>query len=351
MESGKDGYMKAGVLFAKNDIRYVNWEEPAVGKGQVKVRVKACGICGSDVPRVLGEEAHFYPIILGHEFSGEICEVGEGVENVSEGDHVIGIPLLPCMECEDCRNGHYALCKNYMFVGSKRSGAFADYVVLPQENVLKIDRSIHFDAAALFEPSTVALHGLQCIDFEAGKKVAILGIGAIGIFAVQWARILGAGEIAAFDVDDDRLRLAGEMGADVVINTNKEDTLPDGYDYVIETAGQPETIKSCFRLMKSKGKICCIGTPHRDFEFPWKTWENLNRKEGLVTASWMSYSAPFPGKEWHMTAEHLADGSLKFTENLIHARMPMEQIREAFELYKVPGQVKGRIILTNYAEE
>ena len=343
--------MKAGVVFGKDDIRYTDWEEPAVGEREVKINMRACGICGSDVPRVLGDEAHYYPIILGHEFSGEVSAVGSGVTRVKPGDHVIGIPLIPCMECEDCKNGNYALCKHYSFVGSRRNGAFAEYVVLPEENVLKIDDSIPFRAAALFEPSTVALHGLRCIDFQPGKRTAVLGVGAIGILAVQWARILGAKEIVAFDVEDSRLDLALELGADRVVNTRKISELPAGFDYVLETAGQPETIKTCFKIVGNKGEICCVGTPHRDFQFEWKTWEQLNRKEALVTASWMSYSAPFPGDEWRMTAKCLADGTLRFTDKVIHGEIPLSRVREAFDLYKVPGQVKGRVILTNYGND
>lgn len=342
--------MKAGVVFAKGDIRYIDWEEPTVGADEVKVKMRACGICGSDVPRVLGDEAHFYPIILGHEFAGQVCEVGENVAKIQPGDHIVGIPLVPCMACEDCKNGNYSLCKHYSFIGSRRNGAFGEYVVLPQENVLKIDKKIPFEAAALFEPSTVALHGLRCVDFQPGKRIAVLGIGAIGILAVQWARLLGAQEIVAFDVEDGRLELARELGADQVVNTRTAGELPTGFDYVLETAGQPETIKSCFHLVGNKGRICCVGTPHRDFRFEWKTWVQLNRKEAMVTASWMSYSAPFPGDEWRMTAEHLADGTLCFTDKIIHGTIPLHQIKEAFDLYKTHGQVKGRVIITNYDE-
>lgn len=339
--------MKAGVVFGKGDIRYTDWEEPIAGKGEVRVRVKACGICGSDVPRALGDEAHFYPIILGHEFSGVIDAVGPGVDNVTVGDHVIGIPLIPCMQCENCLRGDYALCTNYSFVGSRRPGAFADYVVLPKENVVKIDPKIPFDVAALFEPSTVALHGLRSVDFQPGKRVAVLGIGAIGVFVVQWARILGAREIIAMDVADERLSLAMKVGATDVVNTTRQETLPTGFDYVFETAGQPDTIKLGFRLVGPKCSLCCIGTPHRDFEFPWKVWENMNRREARVNGTWMSYSAPFPGEEWRLTAEKFSDHSLIFTEDIVYDRMPMSEITKAFDLYKVPGQVKGRIILQN----
>ena len=106
--------MKAGVLFAQNDMRYEeNWTEPEIKPGHVKVRVRMCGICGSDVPRVLGSEAHFFPIILGHEFSGDVVEVAQDVDSHKVGDRIAGVPLLPCLKCEACQRGQYALCKNY----------------------------------------------------------------------------------------------------------------------------------------------------------------------------------------------------------------------------------------------
>ena len=180
--------MKAGVLYGNEDIRYDDYADPIVGAGDVKIRVRATGICGSDVPRVLDNGAHFYPVVLGHEFSGDVAEVGEGVTDIKVGDTVTAAPLLPCMKCADCQQGDYALCKNYSFVGSRQQGSFADYVVVPQINVVKYDPSIPYEQAAMFEPSTVALHGVLCNDYKGGEDVAIIGCGTIGIFALQWQK-------------------------------------------------------------------------------------------------------------------------------------------------------------------
>ena len=145
--------MKAAVLHAKDDLRYEDYPTPKPGEGQVLVRVKAAGVCGSDIPRVLGDAAHFYPIILGHEFSGEVEAVGSGVDTVSVGDRVAGVPLIPCFDCSDCQKGNYSQCGNYSFVGSRIQGGFADYVVLPQRNVVKFDKTVSFEQGAFWASS------------------------------------------------------------------------------------------------------------------------------------------------------------------------------------------------------
>ena len=117
--------MKAGVVHAPFDIRYEDIEKPKPKDGEVLVKVKYTGICGSDLPRVNGTACHYYPNVLGHEFSGTVEEVGGGVKSVRPGNRVAGIPLIPCMKCGDCLKGDYSLCKNYTFIGSSRFGSFA----------------------------------------------------------------------------------------------------------------------------------------------------------------------------------------------------------------------------------
>ena len=347
--------MKAAVVCANEDVRYMDYEEPKVSAGMVKIRVKASGICGSDIPRVLHHGVHFYPIVLGHEFSGEVVEVGEGVTKVKVGDKVTAAPLLPCLTCDDCQNGNYSLCKHYSFIGSRQQGSNADYVVVPERNAVSFDNSISYEQGAMFEPSTVALHGLIQNDYQGGEYVAVLGCGTIGIFTMQWAKIFGAKKVVAFDISEERLALAKRMGADEVINTTKEDYMDSakaitggkGYGYVFETAGQIPTMHMAFEVAGNKAHVCFIGTPHVDLTFTPKMWENMNRKEFKLTGSWMSYSAPFPGKEWELTAHYFATGQLKFDPAFIYKKIPMSQAQEAFQLFKTPGLVQGRILLVN----
>ena len=345
--------MKAGVVHAKCDIRYEDIEKPQVKPGTVLVKVKYTGICGSDVPRVNGDACHFFPNVLGHEFSGVVEEVGEGVTSVKLGDRVAGVPLVPCMECEDCKKGSFSLCKHYSFIGSRQFGSFAEYVVVPEKNAVKFSEDVSFEKGTLFEPSTVALHGLERADYEGGHTVAILGGGTIGLLTMQWAKIFGAAKVVVFDILDERLELAKRLGADEGINTKENDFMNKamamtggrGFDYVYETAGNTITMKMAFELAANRAHVGFIGTPTRELTFTVNEWENLNRKEFKLTGSWMSYSAPFPGHEWELTAEYFANGKLKFDDDLIFKKVPLSQIDTAFEMYRTPGTVKGKILI------
>lgn len=347
--------MKAAVVCANEDVRYMDYEEPQAGPGLVKIRVKASGICGSDIPRVLHNGVHFYPIVLGHEFSGDVVEVGEGVTSVKPGDRVSGAPLIPCMKCDDCQNGNFSLCRHYSFIGSRQQGSNADYVVIPEQNAVAFDKSISYEQGAMFEPSTVALHGLFQNDYRGGEYTAVLGGGTIGMFTMQWAKIFGAKKVVVFDISEERLELAKRLGADEAINTTQEGfnekamalTEGKGFSYVFETAGQVPTMQMAFELAANKANVCFIGTPHVDLSFTPSMWENMNRKEFKLTGSWMSYSSPFPGKEWKLTAHYFATGQLKFDPGFVYKKMPMSQAHEAFQLFKTPGLVKGKILLVN----
>ncbi|MFV0527495.1 MAG: galactitol-1-phosphate 5-dehydrogenase [Lachnospiraceae bacterium] len=347
--------MKAAVVCANEVIEYQEVPEPQVDATSIKVKVKASGICGSDIPRVLHNGVHFYPIVLGHEFSGEVVEVGGKVTKIRPGQRVSGAPLLPCMKCEDCQNGNFSLCKNYTFIGSRINGSNADYVVLPEANAVVFDDSIPYDQGAFFEPSTVALHGIFQNEYKGGAYTAVLGGGTIGMFTMQWCKIFGAKKVVVFDISEERLELAKRLGADAVVNTTEEDFMAKameitggrGYGYVFETAGQPATMQMAFSLAANKSNVCFIGTPHVDLSFTPSMWENMNRKEFKLTGSWMSYSAPFPGREWELTAHYFATGQLKIDPSFIYKKIPMAQAQEAFELFKTPGLVQGKILLVN----
>ena len=345
--------MKAGVVHARNDIRYEDIKKPEIEPGKVIVKVKYTGICGSDVPRVNGDACHYYPNVLGHEFSGVVDEVGEGVTTLKKGDRVAGVPLVPCMKCADCQKGNYSLCKHYSFIGSREFGRFAEYVQVPEKNAVKFADEVSFEQGALFEPATVALHGLRRVDYKGGKTVAILGGGTIGMMTAQWAKIFGAKSVTVFDIVDERLELAKRLGADYGVNSGAADFMDQvneitggrGFDYVYETAGNTITMKMAFKLAANKAGVCFIGTPTKELSFTVDEWEAINRKEFILTGSWMSYSAPFPGDEWDLTAHYFSTGELKYDDSFIFKKMPLSQIADAFEMFKTPGLVKGKILI------
>ena len=347
--------MKAAVLYASNDIRYDDYPMPEMKPGCVKIRIRACGICGSDIPRVLGNAAHFFPIVLGHEFSGEVAEIADDVTGFEIGDRVVCASLIPCFDCPDCQSGNFSLCKHYTFIGSRIQGGMADYVVVPARNVVKFSPEYSFEEAALIEPASVALHGLLCADFRGGSPVAVVGAGTIGLFTAQWAGIMGASKVVFFDIDDDRLALAKEITGFDGVNTRTtalEDAIKQytdgiGFAYSFCAAGAPASQITTMELTANKAHVCFIGTPTGDVTFTVKQWELINRRELLLTGSWMSYTAPFPGESWTMCAEYLSNGKLKFDPGMIHKVFPMSQCKEAFDCFKDPGSVKGRILLVN----
>lgn len=345
--------MKAGVVYAREDIRYEEIDIPKPKAGEVLIKVKYTGICGSDIPRVNGDACHFFPNVLGHEFSGTVVEIGEDVTKVKKSDRVAGVPLKPCMKCKDCQKGDYSLCKHYSFIGSREFGSFAEYVVVPESNAVPFEENVTFEQGAFFEPATVALHGIWRVPFEGGKCVAILGGGTIGMFVMQWVKIFGAREVVVFDISDDKLKKAKQFGATHGINTLNENFIEEakeltdnhGFDYVFETAGNTATIKMTFELAANKAEVCFIGTPTKEITFTVEEWENINRKEFNMTGSWMSCSAPFPGKEWEVVAHFFKTGELKLDDSFIYKKIPLSNITDAFELFKIPGEVKGKILI------
>jgi len=178
-----------------------------------------------------------------------------------------------------------------------------------------------------------------------------LGGGTIGLFTAQWAKIFGAKRVFVFDIDNDRLKLAKRLGVDGTVNTLEDHFMKQtdnkGFGFVFETAGVDATMKLAFELAGNRSSVCFIGTPTKDLVFTPRLFEQMNRKEFTLTGSWMSYSAPFPGEEWNLTAHYFATGALKFDDGLIFKKMPLCEAKIAFDLYKIPGIVKGKILLMN----
>ncbi|MTI62008.1 MAG: galactitol-1-phosphate 5-dehydrogenase [Firmicutes bacterium] len=344
--------MKAAVLHGKRDLRYEEISRPEINEHEVLIRVRATGICGSDLPRVLGDASHYYPNVFGHEFAGEIAERGRNVRgDFKKGDRVTAAPLKPCHQCESCLRGDFALCNNYSFIGSREFGTWAEYVKVPEVNLVKLPEGVSYVQGAFLEPITVALHGLFLMDFKPMTSVAITGMGTIGLLTLQAAKIMGAKEITVFDIDEDKLALAKELGADYLINTGDKNfrekadeiTGGNGFEMVLEAAGVPQTELLCLEIAANKGSVMYIGTPHTDFKITPEQFEYLNRKELMVRGSWMSYSAPFPGEEWTLGAYYLGKKKIRI-EKLLDRVVPLKEIWTAFEDID-RGKIKGKVML------
>ena len=205
--------MRAAVLHKPGDIRIENVLRPEVQPNQALVRVVACGVCGSDIPRVLTKGAHKLPLICGHEFSGRIESLGTGMDGWNIGDLVAVPPLIPCFKCAQCLIGEPSRCEDYDYFGSRRDGAYAEYVNVPAGNLLRVPEGIDPTAVALADPAAIALHAIEKTNLSLGQRVAVVGCGPIGLFAIQWARLMGATEILAVDISDCKIAMAKEAGA------------------------------------------------------------------------------------------------------------------------------------------
>jgi L-iditol 2-dehydrogenase len=331
--------MKALKLYGKRDIRYVESEEPVIEKNdEVIIKVKAAGICGSDLSRYTKIGPYIEGMVWGHEFSGEVVEIGSGVNRVKIGDRVAGCPTLYCGKCNSCKKGFLSQCEKLTVIGARHPGAFAEYVKLPEENVLHIPDTIDFDTAACIEPSAVVVHGFYQTTIQPGADVAVMGCGSIGLLAVQWAKIFGARKVYAIDIDHKKLNIAKEVGADVVIHSVEKTayeklmdlTDGNGVDLAIESAGSPVTSAQVFALAKKGGQVLFLGIPYSDVNIERFYFEKIVRNEITVLGSWNAISAPFPGKEWSTTIHYMDKGQIKVKPLITH-RVSLAEGPEIFE--------------------
>jgi L-iditol 2-dehydrogenase len=347
--------MKAAVLYAPGDLRYEEVEKPEVkNSDDVLIKVHEVGICGSDISRVLHTGTYTFPTIPGHEFSGTVESVGEGVKEIKLGDKVVVAPMLPCMVCEACVKGHYGQCESYDFIGSRRDGAFAEYVVAPEKNILKLPYNVSTEEGALVEPAAVTLHGMINVKINPGDTVVVLGCGPIGQLAIQFSKIMGATKVIAVDILDKKLEEAIAIGADICINSLlgdpveaiKEITTGKGANVTIETAGSNITQEQAFRTTRDLGRILFLGTAHKDIVLPPKTFERIVRGEVQVFGSWNSYSAPFPGVEWRATLDYISAGKLKVSQLITH-KFNLSEAPKVFEKLGERAIEFNKIIFVN----
>ncbi|NDJ57930.1 galactitol-1-phosphate 5-dehydrogenase [Enterobacteriaceae bacterium 4M9] len=315
--------MKAAVLHAPGDLRVEDVAIPTYADDEVLVQVKATGICGSDLDRVMVTGTYRFPTIPGHEFSGVVAKVGQKVSAFAPGDRVAVAPILPCFSCEFCQQGHYGQCNDYNYLGSRTNGGFAGFVAAPQRNLLRLPDNVSFEHGAMIEPAAVTLHGVMKAGIKAGDSVAVLGCGTLGLFAIQFARILGATRIVATDIAEDKLALAKMMGATHIINSKTQDAVAairtqGAVDVAIETAGVSLTQVQALQITQKQGNVLFLGSAHADVVIAPHVFEHIIRNELTLLGSWNSYSAPFPGREWTAIIDYIQNGALIMAPLMTH---------------------------------
>lgn len=326
-------------LYGEQDIRFEQTPEPVIEEtDDVIIKVKAVGICGSDISRYNKLGPYVEGMTFGHEFAGEVAQVGSNVEGVKVGDRVAGCPTFYCGECESCQKGELARCEKLHVIGAYRPGAYAEYVKLSAENVIPIPDNVDYDTASMVEPSAVVAHGFYRTNIHPGTEVAIMGCGNIGLLAIQWAKIFGAKKVYAIDIDNDKLEIAKQVGADVVINSLDkpaheqvlEYTNGNGVDVAVESAGSPITSAQVLALPKKGGEVVFMGIPYADINIERFYFEKIVRNELTVLGSWNAISAPFPGKEWSASVHYMSTGQIDVKPIISH-RLHLQEGPETFD--------------------
>lgn len=274
--------MKALVLEAYNHFVYRDVETPVPGPGEVRVKVMACSVCGSDVKGMDGSTGRRQPpIIMGHEASGVIESVGQNVTGFQPGDRVTFDSTIYCNECEMCRKGMVNLCDHREVIGVscddyRHHGAMAEFVVVPEYVLYRLPDSVTFQQASMVEPMSVAYHGVTRCEVPVGGTAMVVGVGTIGLFAVQILKSLGVSKVIAVDISDRRLDMARKNGADAGIDSRDPQAeaqilaLTDGkgVDASYDATGIESTFLLCLRTTRLNGSVVLIGNIARNMSFP-----------------------------------------------------------------------------------
>lgn len=266
--------MRAAVLAAPRTIEIQTWDVPTPGKDEALVRVKAVGLCGSDVHYYehgrIGDYIVRYPMILGHEAAGEVVAVGEEVQNLTVGQRVTIEPGVTCGRCTYCKSGRYNLCPQVEFLATPPfDGAFCEYIAIRADFLYPIPDSLSDEKAALIEPFSVGLHAVRRGHLVPGETVVIMGMGPIGMLALAAAKASGASRVIGVDMEPFRLEIALKMGATHVIDASKEDAVAavnrilgnQGADLAIETAGNGQAVRNAIGSVRRGGRVVLVGLP------------------------------------------------------------------------------------------
>ena len=319
-------------------LELVDVPEPVCGPKDVKVRVLRAGLCGTDLHLEQWDDwaaaTVRAPMTIGHEFFGEVVEVGSDVDHVAEGDKVSGEGHIVCGSCRNCRAGRRHLCINTVGVGVNRDGAFADLVVIPATNAWVQPPDLDPDLGAVFDPLGNATHtALQWP--VVGEDVVVTGAGPIGVMATAIVRHAGARRIAVTDLSDERLALATAAGADIAVNVGRGGTLreapaalgmAEGFDIALEMSGSPAAVEDLLANMNHGGRVALLGLPTDRYAIDWgKVITHMITLRGIYGREMF--------ETWYLMGSMLASSSVlrDAVSSVITGRYPAEQWQQAFD--------------------
>ncbi len=335
--------MRAVVIPSPRRVQIAEVPMPEAGEGEIVVQVRACGVCGTDVHIYQGEYLGDYPVIPGHEFAGEVVEVGHGVSRFRRHDRVAVEPNLSCGRCRFCSIGEQNFCENWRAIGVSLPGGMAEYVAVPEQAAFNIG-DLPYEAAAFMEPLSCVLHGMEKLDVRYGEHLLVLGAGPIGLLLAQVARACGSARIVMADRVASRLELARQVAGAEVVHTDKgfgavAKLAPGGYDAVIDATGVPEVIEQTIGLARHGGRVLLFGVAPRGAVARLQPFD-IFRKGLHVYSSYTSLRNSAQALE-------LLRGGRVDVSRLVSHRLPLEQFEDAVLLLADPeGAMKIQIVPT-----
>lgn len=328
------GNLKAYVLKDINKLVYEEIPKPNVdiSKGEVLIKVKAAGVCGSDIPRIFTQGTYHYPTIIGHEFAGKVVEAKD---DELLGKRVGVFPLIPCMKCSQCKARRYEMCSDYSYIGSRCDGAFAEYVKVPETNIIPIPENVSYEAAAMMEPMAVAVHAIRQIKPRRDETVAVCGMGTIGMLVTMFLLEMGIKDVIVFANKEHQRKKAVELGVDPANLGLKDRPI----DVFFECVGTNETINWALNLTAPGGRVMLVGNPASDVELDKNTYWKILRKQLTLKGTWNSsyamdgfqqFGSP---DDWHYVLERLSNGRIDPTKLITH-RLPLEELKTGLYIMK-----------------
>jgi L-iditol 2-dehydrogenase len=328
--------MKAMVLESEGKLSYTDVPEPEpVGDRPVLVRIGAVGVCGSDLLRFARGKAYHYPLILGHEFSAVVEEAPPG-SKFAPGDRAAVFPLIPDLRDPYARIGEYAVSSGYDYFGSRRDGAFAERLYVPEDNLLRLPADFPLTHAACVEPAAVALHAMLKFEIPADATGLVIGAGPIGAFAAQWLRILGCTRVLVADIDPKKQQIMLALGFEVIdaagrntVEAVRELTAGRGVDCSVEASGLPITFIQAIEAAATFGQVMLLGDLSGDVTLQAPQVSSILRRELKLYGTWNSKIMPAGKSEWDMVIHHMQQGDLQVTPLISHI-LPLNEGPDMF---------------------
>ena len=342
--------MKALNLYGVRDLRYDEIPRPVRGADEVLLRIKAVGICGSDIPRVYEKGTYHFPTVIGHEFAGEIIEADDPAL-IGRGASVF--PLLPCGTCDACRAGHYAQCSHYDYYGSRRDGAMSEYLAVRRKNLVLMPEGVTYREAAMGEPAAVARHAFRKTKIGMGDTLVIFGVGPIGLIAAGWARDAGVEHIVLVARSRARADFARKLGFLQTVDSTEVDvaayvrklTGGRGANACIEGTGSSSGLEQCILCAGNFARIVTMGNPVGDMLLSQQTYWQILRKELLLVGTWnSSFSAA--ENDWKAALAAM-QAKVIDVEPLITHTFALSEYEQAFSLMREKKEPYCKVMFVN----